>query len=189
MSTASTPPAELTAGDTAQFAWTGGDYAASDGWDMSWRVVGAGVGVNLTAAPSGSDFSVSVAANAFAGLTIPERGIPCQLIGWATKAGARVTVYRGAVQLLPDPAALSVDLRGHGARMLEAVEALLENRATSDQMSYRIGDRELSRIPVPDLISLRDYYRRAARKEEDATARSLGQPRRPRRVLMQMGRA
>ena len=183
------PPAELTAGDTTQFAWVGGDYPASDGWGMSWRLVGAGVGVNLTAAASGADFVVSVAANAFASLSIPARGIPCELIGAATKAGARAIVYRGAAQLLPDPLTASGDLRGHAAAMLAAVEAMLENRATSDQMSYRIGDRELSRIPIPDLLNLRDYYKRAARVEEDATARRLGQPGRPRRVVMQMGRA
>ena len=46
-------------------------------------------------------------------------------------------------------------------RTYDAILATLEGRATSDQMQYRIGTRELHRIPLPELQELaRQYYAR-----------------------------
>lgn len=51
------------------------------------------------------------------------------------------------------------DARKHEVRVLEAVEAVLENRATKDQESYTINGRSLVRTPIGDLLKLRDYYK------------------------------
>jgi hypothetical protein len=71
--------------------------------------------------------------------------------------------------------------------MLEAINALLEGRATKDQQSYRIGDRELTRIPVPELLKLRDYYKAEAQRETNAAALASGVGR-PRTILTRFGR-
>ena len=51
------------------------------------------------------------------------------------------------------------DARSHVQRVLDAIEAVLEKRATLDQEQYRINNRELRRTPIADLLKLRDRYR------------------------------
>lgn len=189
MPIAAVPPAVITAGDTVAFAWSGADYPASSGWGMAWRLVGAGVSLELAAVAAGDGFTVTATAAATGALTVPVRGLPCTLLGAAVLGEARYTVHRGGCLLQPDPATVTGDLRGHAARVLEAIEALLEGRASTDQQSYRIGDRELSRIEVPHLLALRDYYKAEARREADAEAAAQGRARRPRMLRMAMSRA
>lgn len=189
MPTAPAPPARFVAGDSIDFLWSHADHPASAGWATSWRLVGPGVALALTAAPQGDAFRVTATAAATAALTVPAAGVPATLMGTAARGAERFEVYRAPAQLLANPATVTGDLRGHAARTLAAIEALLEGRATKDQMSYRIGDRELSRIPVPELIELREYYRREARLEADAARLASGLPRSPRRVMTRMARA
>jgi hypothetical protein len=189
MPTAATPPARIAAGDTVSFAFSHADYPASAGWAMAWRLVGTGVALTLTATASGDAFTVAATATATAALTVAAAGVPCTLMGYASRAGERFEAYRAPCLLLPNPATITGDLRGHAARTLEAINALLEGRATKDQESYRIGDRELSRIPVPELLALRDYYRAEARREDAAALVASGMPGRPRQVLTRMVRA
>ena len=51
---------------------------------------------------------------------------------------------------------------------LDAIEAVIENRATLDQERYRINDRELWRTPVTELIKLRQRYRAEVQAEKNA---------------------
>ena len=188
-----TPPARIIAGDTIDFTWSHPDHPASAGWTTAWRLIGAGIAglpLALSASASGNAFQVTALAAATAAVAVPARGASAVLAGWAMLSAQRFEVFRAPVQLLPDPATITGDLRGHAARTLAAIEALLEGRASKDQMSYRIGDRELSRIPIAELLQLRDYYSREAKREADAMALASGLPRRsPRMILSRMGRA
>ena len=67
----------------------------------------------------------------------------------------------GTVTVRPDIAQLAAghDARSHVQRVLDAIEAVLEKRATLDQEQYRINNRELRRTPIADLLKLRDRYR------------------------------
>lgn len=47
----------------------------------------------------------------------------------------------------------------HAQKVLAAIEAVLENRATQDQDSLSIGNRQLRRTPIADLLLLRDKYK------------------------------
>lgn len=71
----------------------------------------------------------------------------------------RKTVERGMATVMPDLTAFSGDTRSHVKKVLDAIEAVIENRATKDQMSYSIAGRSLSKTPLPDLERLRDRYR------------------------------
>lgn len=48
----------------------------------------------------------------------------------------------------------------HAQKVLAAIEAVLENRATKDQQSYTINNRSLQRTPIADLLKLRESYRK-----------------------------
>lgn len=86
-----------------------------------------------------------------------------------------VEIEAGTVTIAPDLAAAGpeYDGRGHARRVLEAIEAVLEKRATQDQQRYLIGNRELWRTPIADLLLLRDRYRAEVLRKQSAGAGNL----------------
>ena len=84
-------------------------------------------------------------------------------------AGARVVeMETGTVQILPDIASLTEehDARSQNRRILDAITAVLERRATQDQEKYRINNRELWRTPIPELLALKNHYAALVAAEE-----------------------
>ncbi|MDR5887553.1 hypothetical protein [Vreelandella janggokensis] len=90
-------------------------------------------------------------------------------------------IETGTLTVAPDLADLQegYDGRGHAEKVLEAIEAVIEGRASKDQDSYRINNRELRRTPISQLLKLRDVYRqevrraRAARRGRDTLGRQV----------------
>lgn len=82
-------------------------------------------------------------------------------------------VGKGETVITPDIATApdGFDGRSYAERVLEAIDAVIEKRASVDQQSYRINDRELSRTPIADLLALRDQFRSEVNRER---ARALG---------------
>jgi len=60
----------------------------------------------------------------------------------------------------------SVDVQSHARKVLSAIEAVIEGRASQDQMSYSIAGRSLSRMPIDDLLNFRDRYKAEWNKEK-----------------------
>lgn len=79
----------------------------------------------------------------------------------ATDGTDVIEVEAGEIVIKPDLAAAAGghDGRIHAQRVLDAIEAVLEKRATLDQERYRINNRELYRTPIGDLLKLRDRYK------------------------------
>lgn len=94
-----------------------------------------------------------------------------------------IEVDEGTVRVAGDLAQVSgvYDGRGHVQRVLDAIEAVIEGRATKDQARYKINNRELERTPIRDLLALRDKYKEEARRERAA---AKGQSLLGRRVLV-----
>ena len=87
----------------------------------------------------------------------------------------KYTIDAGWITLENDPAASGArDLRSWARRTLEAIEATLEGRASSDQMSYAIQGRALSRIPLTELTEWRDKLRKEVRAEDSAQKQGKG---------------
>lgn len=72
----------------------------------------------------------------------------------------------GRVRIAPDLEAQvdGYDGKTHPERALAAIEAVIEGRASQDQDSYRINNRELRRTPISQLLKLRDVYRNEVRR-------------------------
>jgi len=87
------------------------------------------------------------------------------------------TVQNGSLQVLPDPA--SQDVRTHAEKVLEAIEALIEGRATKDVSSYSIAGRSLTRMSPDELVKWRSHYR-----NEVAKQRNAGKPNGGRRITL-----
>lgn len=77
----------------------------------------------------------------------------------------------GALALLRDGGRIVVtpdestggDHRSHAERVLEMIERVIENRASSDVQSYTIAGRQLAKMPLDELLTLRKQYREEVR--------------------------
>lgn len=85
----------------------------------------------------------------------------------ATNGGDISEIEAGTVVIVGDLAAIPAgsDTRTHARKVLAAIEAVIEKRATLDQERYRINDRELYRTPLADLLRLRASYRSELARE------------------------
>ncbi|WP_191284944.1 hypothetical protein [Aliiroseovarius zhejiangensis] len=85
-------------------------------------------------------------------------------------------IEHGACQVVADTARANIghDARTHAAKVLDAIEAVIESRATKDQLSYSIGGRSLQRTPIADLIKLRTAYRAEVNRQKSKNKSRLG---------------
>lgn len=91
-------------------------------------------------------------------------------------ANSRI-VEDGSIKVFADPNAGNTQT--HAERMLVALEAMLEGKATSDQQSYSIAGRTLTRMTVDEIMKWRSHY-----KAEVAAERSAGKGIGARRVTL-----
>lgn len=77
----------------------------------------------------------------------------------------RVMVDSGRTTISQNLADTNADLRSHAKKCLDAIEAVLENRANIDQSSMSIAGRSLSRMSFDELKNFRDYYKTEYLKE------------------------
>ena len=84
----------------------------------------------------------------------------------ATKGDDVFEIENGRVSVGSSFANISAgtDVRHQAERTLANIEAVIENRATQDQQRYVIGNRELWRTPIPELLQLRAHYRATVRR-------------------------
>lgn len=174
-----TEPLELRAGDTWQWTRSLADYPASAGWSLAYVFINAAAKISISASASGDDHAVTVAAATTANYAAGNY----DWIARASKSGQVFTVGAGRITILPSLAASTADLRTHARKVLEAIEAVLEGRASQDVLEYQIAGRSLKRIPLADLLTLRDRYRAEVAREDAANRVALGLPDR-RRVFV-----
>lgn len=175
-------PEEIIAGD--RIAWKRSDLNTDYSnalYTLSYvlRLEGGGAtSYTITATASGTDYLVEVASVTTAAYTAGR--YQWQAYITRTSDSARVTLESGSLEIVPNRSASTADPRSHAKIVLDAVEAVLENRATKDQMSYSIAGRSLSRMPIADLLVFRDKYKAEYQRELDAERirKGLGSKRR-----------
>jgi hypothetical protein len=159
--TAETPtnePKELRAGVTWEWDRNDlSDYPATT-WTLKYwfKRQGGTDKFSITASASGSNFAVSVAA----ATTLAYVADDYTWVAVVTAGSEVFEVDHGTMKILPRyDQDVALDDRTHAKKVLEAIEAVLESRATKDQEEYTIGTRSLKRTPLKDLIALRDKYK------------------------------
>lgn len=156
---------KFTAGDTLNYRTELPDYPATQGWSLKMRFIPrtAGAAIDVTAEVDGDAFNMR------AGAGITATWAPGRY-GWALWVERGVEVYtvdQGQIDILADPrsTAAPTDTRTHAERMLEAIEAVLEGRASQAHLEYTINGRQMRFIPPEQLLALRDRYRLEVRAQ------------------------
>ena len=156
-----TEPGTIVAGD--RIAWKRSDLnsdypVALYSLKYSARLENAGsTEIEITASESGTDYIVEVGQAVT--VTYAAGIYHWQAYIIRTIDSERITIDSGTFEVKTNRDAATTDPRGHVKKVLDAIEATIEGRASKDQEKYAIAGRELWRTPIPDLIMLRDKYR------------------------------
>jgi len=175
-------PSSVNAGDTWRWTRSLADYPASAGWALSYTLINASAKITVNASASGDDHAVTVAAATTAGYAAGTYDWRARV----SKAGEVYTVGEGRLTVRNAFSAATFDARTHARKTLDAIEAVIEGRASSAVAEYTIAGRSLKHIPVADLLALRDKYRAEVLREDAAAAVAAGLPDR-RRVFVRFG--
>jgi len=168
-------PSSITAGTTLAFSLALTAYPAP-GWSLTLILRGP-QSIDLASTPDGATHAFSADAATTGSWSPGDYWFSLR----ATDGTEVHELEDGTLTILPDLAAAAegFDGRTHAERTLEAIEAVIEGRATKDQDSYRINNRELRRTSIEQLLKLRDVYRqevrrlRAARKGRSTLGRQV----------------
>jgi len=157
-------PEIIVAGDTVKWNREDltADYPASAGWSLSYELRSTAAAITIAATASGDIFQVVVSAATSA---VYAAGI----YAWAAfvaKGAERFRVRAGQLEVKPNLAAAgAADRRTHVKKVLDAIEAVLEARATRDQQEVSIEGRMLRYMPLPELLVFRSAYQAEYQRE------------------------
>lgn len=136
-------PQSFTAGDTVQWTKSLKDYPASAGWAVTYAAINKNHKFTATSTADGDLHSITLAASATAAYTAGQY----YWEGYATKDGQRFTIGTGWFTVAPNIATENnYDARSHARKTLEAIQAVIEGRASIDQQEYTIGNLSLIHI-------------------------------------------
>ena len=177
-------PEELVVGD--RWAWKRPDLSASyptADYTLTYSCDKEGSGTttfSITANESAGQYLVEVASATTANYSAGTYAWQAYI----TRASdsARTSVGAGTFTVLANLSASTADPRSHVKKTLDAIEAVIENRATIDQMAYSIAGRSLSKTPLADLLKFRDSYKAEYATELNTERRKNGLP--PRNRLL-----
>lgn len=189
---------EIIAGDTLDFYDDVPEFPPSGGWTLKYRLIPrfaspAQSPITITASAEGERYRVQAAAGVTTGWVPGWYGWS----RWVEKTGPiRQSLGYGQIRVLTNPetspAQGSYDTRSHNRKVLEAIEAVIEGRASSSQremVSYAIGNRSQSFDPnesKASLLELRSKYLWLVKNEDDRDALAAGLPN-PRDVHIRFG--
>lgn len=155
-------PRSIVIGDFVQFKLTeySTDYAntAHTMTFMARSGTGANVEFSIVATNSGDDYLFTADSATTAAYTAGLFHYQVEVL--ETSSSNRIIVDQGELDVTVDLDVNAVDPRTHAEKMLQKIEAVLENRADADVSSYSIAGRSLTKMSPEELLTWRDNYRR-----------------------------
>lgn len=149
-------PLEINAGDVLEWTRDLGSDFPSTLWTVSYYVRGRPGKYDIATTGSGSIYTVSV--------TDTDAWLPeiYALTGFADNGTRRIQIYDGKLQVRFDPLQVpeGIDVRSHAKKCLDAIESVIEQRATRPEQEYKIEGigRQFVYKTDEELLKLRDYY-------------------------------
>jgi len=172
----------ITAGDSLNFLTPGGEYPASDGWSLVYKLIPRTAGpsvISISSTAEGADHRIDVVPATTAAWAAGSYSWAC----YALKTGQRKTLQTGNTQILPDPAVVAIlDNRSSARKALEAANAALETYGHKAFMqSYSINGRAQSFQSPSEFMAWRSRLQAEVAREDNAEAIRAGMS--PRNLL------
>ena len=164
-------PAKIKAGETLKWRLSSfTSEAPASLWTLTYALRGPSNDIDITAtAETDETFLVNVAAVTTTGYTAGDYFWQAKV----TDGTDEVIIGNGKVtieKILEDETG-AVDRRTHAKKTLDALEAVIENKATLDQRTVKLGGTvpvELQLMSPEELYNWRDKYKREVAAEEAA---------------------
>jgi hypothetical protein len=159
---------EFVAGDTLDMRETVSGYPSSAGWELYHNLipqVGTGTSIMLTATGTSSDHNTYYPSS----VTSAWPAGDYSWFSWVTLSTAsRVSIGSGFLTINPNPMTVTTatDNRSHARKVLDAIEATIEGRATHDMAQYMIQGRQVTLLGPEQLIRWRGYYQTLVQAED-----------------------
>ena len=155
-------PYYFSAGDTVEWSCSIASYPASDGWVLSYSFFGAGI-FSVTASSENDIFKILIDSATSANYPSGDYSY----VAYVVKNGVRKEINTGFLTIKPDFTTISTlsDQRTHVKKVLDALEAVIEDRATQNDLSYSIAGRSISKMSLDELIKARSTYKKLYNSE------------------------
>ena len=163
-------PDSFTAGEYVQWIKSlSDDYPASDSWALSYYLVKEGTTIQITASQYGTtdDFLVQLAM----ATTLEYKPGKYKWQAFVTKGSERYLVDEGSIEIkvsFINKTTSGYDGRTHAVKVLEALEARLENRASKEQNDIVLGGETISVMPIVSLLAWKAHYVELVKNEQRA---------------------
>jgi hypothetical protein len=153
-------PLAAIAGDSLRWQRSFEDYPANAGWTLTYALNNAAQRYLVASgdvAADGDGFTITIPSSE------TKTWVPGEYLWLAVlqnaATGARVTGAAGRITIQPDvlDATAPIDTRSQEEIALENVKATIAGRASDGVLEYKIGDRELRRYSMAELMSLKSY--------------------------------
>jgi hypothetical protein len=161
-----TEPAELQLGDF--WAWKktdlSDDYPVADySFSYEFNIIDGATAINFTLSASESNNEYIIQTTDTSSYTKGEYNWVSYIT--RTSDSARIKISEGFTEIQDNYAATTASVRSHAKKVLDAIEAVIENRATMDQSSMSIAGRSLSRLTIDELLTFKNTYKAEYLKE------------------------
>lgn len=153
-------PLASIAGDSMRWQRSFHEYPASAGWTLTYALNNAAqryIVASEDVVADSDGFTVSIPSSE------TKTWAPGEYLWLAVlqnaSTGARITGAAGRITIQPDvlDATAPIDTRTQEEIALENVKATIAGRASDGVLEYKIGDRELRRYSMAELMSLKSY--------------------------------
>jgi len=176
-------PKEIIAGFTYEWQESFSQYPASTyGLTATFILNTYGnTRITVTAVASGDSFTLTIPAATSANFTAGNY----KLYLFVTLGAAKYLVGNQDVVIKANPLTATGDTRSHIQKVLDAIEAVLENRATQEYQSMNINGYSITQMSPQELLKLKDYYEGKLKTEQNKEAMAQGKPSK-RTILVQL---
>lgn len=169
-----TEPVRVRAGDTVTWRKSLGEYPATAGWTLYYRLINSAGKFDITSTADGADHLVSVSKTTSATYTAGDYS----LIAWVADGTDRVTLDPMRITVLPNLAAEAAgyDNRSQAKKMLDAIDAALLSLSSGERLAIveaEVAGRRL-KYNFDGLMKLRNLYAAQVQAEINAERASLG---------------
>ena len=176
-------PKTITAGFDVEWDESLAEYSAET-YGLSATLILTSSGatrITVAATANGTDFSFSIPASSTANYTAGDY----KLYLYATLGSSKYLIGTQDVEIKANPLTATGDQRSHTRKVLDAIDAVLENRATQEYASMSINGYSITQLSPAELLKLKDHYEAKLKQEQNAEGMAAGKPSK-RNILVQL---
>lgn len=140
------------------------DYPASLGYVLKYTVTNASYQIAISSSASSDNPDSHTVTIASADTATWHAG-KYQYLKYVEKSGKKYPISQGSIEIVASVFAAN-DQRSFAQRMIDAIEATMEGRATKEQTALTINGRSIQYLSLTELISARAHFVELVKQEE-----------------------